>query len=448
MKRTRKQKLQRRQERKHEAEDRKFAIVKRVVDLLGVADLVYPLPDALKEEFMRAVNPQIVVEASPESTDDPIVEIVRRDHERIVRDPVTISLEDRDVDFALGDFYRAYHPVVEIFRLIFSLAGGKTSGVVDGVRARFNQAMEKVDEFERDQMLEVLATLVFPLIQSVEEHLRIDEQIVWYRIEPNLAYPNRAAFRIVLGKKTPVAVSLPLPEGRRTAYPCERSRGPNGLRQLTWNPARLGIGSHDQDIPVFVSKHAIERLHERMPVAPYLSALHRMMCDAIEDPRLHPRPDLGDYLVEAGPPGAKTGYFVAKIYADKVFISTFLFLTMQGTPEADCLRRRLGLSRRDIEYYKLDNFFTLTISDLGQDPELRNALAKCNCAHLLDLFRPEERLAWLDRYRNPFRKDLGLPFLGQADQPHLPVQSTEDEIKVITDESQRFLKMMQGWTIE
>ena len=52
-------------------------------------------------------------------------------------------------------------------------------------------------------------------------------------------------------------------------------------------------------------------------------------------------------------------------------MKTFLFLTMQGTPEARCLRRKLGLSRADIEYFKLDNCFTLACSDLGEDPELK-----------------------------------------------------------------------------
>lgn len=448
MKRTRKQKLERRQERKHDAEDRKFAIIKRVVDLFGVADLVAPFPEALKDEVVRTVEPQLVTEVSAESTHDPLVETVRRECERIVREPVRISLDDRDVDFALADFYRGYHPVLESLRLISSLAAGRKSGVDEGVRARLSQAMTQIEQFERKHLLHVVMLLFAPLVQSVEQHLRIDEQIVWWRMEPNPAYPDRGAFRIVLGNKEPVAVSLALPEGRRTAFPCERCRDPGGLRQLTWNPARLGIGSHDQEIPVFVSKHAIDRLHERVPVAPYLSSLHRMMCTSLEDPQLHARPDEGDYLVEAGTPEGKTGYFVAKIYPDKIFISTFLFLTMQGTPEADCLRRRLGLSRRDIEYYQLDNFFTLTISDLGQDPELRNALAECNCAHLLDLVRPDERLAWLDRYRNPFRKDLGLPFKGLADKPHVPMQSTEDEIKAVTDASQRFLKAMQGWTVK
>ena len=58
-----------------------------------------------------------------------------------------------------------------------------------------------------------------------------------------------------------------------------------------------------------------------------------------------------------------------ELYADFIFVRTFLFLTMQGTPEAKCLREKLGLSRSDIEYYKLDHFFTLSHSDLGLDPD-------------------------------------------------------------------------------
>ena len=128
-------------------------------------------------------------------------------------------------------------------------------------------------------------------------------------------------------------------------------------------------------------------------------------------------------------------------------MKTFLFLTMQGTPEARCLRQKLGLSRKDIEYFKLDNFFTLACSDLGEDPELRRTLGECGCDYLLDFSDPEQRLSWLKRYRERFRQELGLP-AGPADGEFQEANSNEpNEIEDMIAYSRDALKYSQGWTL-
>ena len=135
---------------------------------------------------------------------------------------------------------------------------------------------------------------------------------------------------------------------------------------VTWNPEELGVGPGDRDLPVFVSEHAISRLDERIALFKDSGFLHRMMFDALDEPKLKPTEGADGFLVEAGR-RTKLGLFSLSsrcTYADFVFVKTFLFLTMQGTPEAKCLRQKLGLSRKDIEYFKLDNFYTLACSDL------------------------------------------------------------------------------------
>ena len=62
---------------------------------------------------------------------------------------------------------------------------------------------------------------------------------------------------------------------------------------------------------------------------------------------------------------------------------TFLFITMQGTPEARRLWEELKLRRPDVEYYQLDRPETFLLSDLVLDPDLSAALGKCGLDHLL-----------------------------------------------------------------
>ena len=171
------------------------------------------------------------------------------------------------------------------------------------------------------------------------------------------------------------------------------------------------------------------------------------MHDALAHPTLYPDKETDRFLVELGQPEKKLGYFRVEVYAEFVFVRTFLFLTMQGTPEAKCLREKLGLSRTDIEYFKLDHFFTLVLSDLGQDPELKRALAECGCDHLLDYTGAEQRLSWLGRYRDPFRRELGLPLVPQSDDSRVPDQSENKELEEMIAYSQKLLKESQGWLV-
>ncbi len=131
------------------------------------------------------------------------------------------------------------------------------------------------------------------------------------------------------------------------------------------------------------------------------------MVDALADPVVFPA-DQGKYLVELRYGAGRAGYFVAKVFPGFVLILTFLFLTMEGTPEAKLLREKLGLHRKHIEEYHLDRFFTLIGSDIADDPLLSRVLAECGCGHLLSLIEPGSQGKWLDTFGERLKQGFGL----------------------------------------
>ncbi len=285
------------------------------------------------------------------------------------------------------------------------------------------------------------------LNEIAERYLELNEKVIWYQFEKNDRYPDMHVLCVRLARRRQLPISLTVSEGRRKGFPCARARLDNEPGHLHWNPAKLGIGDDDRDLPVFVGEHAFVRLRERIPTFLDVAFLHNLMCDALQAPRLCPTEAHDGFLVAAGPPARKLGYFVVEIYSDFVFVRTFLFLTMQGTPEARCLRQKLGLSRKDIEYYKLDSFYTLACSDLGDDPALRRALAECGCDYLLDLSTHQKPLSWLKRYREPLRHELGLPVGSEAGDDQIPDRAGNIEIGSMIEYCQKRLKVSQGWTI-
>jgi hypothetical protein len=86
--------------------------------------------------------------------------------------------------------------------------------------------------------------------------------------------------------------------------------------------------------------------------------------------------------------GQRLGYFGAVKLDDRVVLKTFLFLTMQGTPESKKLRQRWKLHRPDIEYNELDNLETFLKGEIQGDPQLVHVLEACGCGPLLALRNP------------------------------------------------------------
>ena len=87
-------------------------------------------------------------------------------------------------------------------------------------------------------------------------------------------------------------------------------------------------------------------------------------------------------------------------------IQTFLFITMDGTPEGAEFWRRLRLSGADRAYLGLDDLRTYAESDLKSDPELVRILSDCGCGHLFDVAKgacPEQ-----PGYARLLRSYLGL----------------------------------------
>jgi hypothetical protein len=446
MKKSRKQKLRQRFDRKEGARQRKYAIVDRLLKLLDIEDPLAPDLAILREEFAKRVRPSVDVVVSDKSKGDMIVEMVRRQIETIVEKPIRFTLGDRTVSLALADYYRGYFAIMDLMEKLYNYLESskitRPSASVPGFRA----AWARVQHFDAHDLNESLLHVLRPVNRVVDSHLKYGEQIVWYRMEQNPKYSDRAAVRIVVGRRPQTPHYLPFGGQRRKCYPFEMLDPQTGVCRPTWKPAELGLGSSDKALPIYISGHAIARLYERIPLAPCFGIQDRILRDALFAPRAHPSSREGEFLVEAGDPDQKFGYFVVAVLPDYVFVKTFLFLTMQGTPEARLLRIKAGLSRNDIMAFKLDHLFTLAYSDIGQDADLRALLAECGCDHLLRLFRPDTAVSWLETYRDPLRRAAGLSLLGRAAQDAGGTPAGMVSADSMAAYAERCLRASQGWT--
>ena len=159
----------------------------------------------------------------------------------------------------------------------------------------------------------------------------------------------------------------------------------NAFEWLYLLPSDLGIKSlpEDQQIPVYIQSHAIQRIFER------LDCIHRYVlissiylsigkCVCIKD--------RGKFIIEFVILDVKVGYLSAVMSEGKLVIRTFLFLTFNGTPEGKRLEEFIGLKALDTKYLKMDKLSSFMTGKLKENEALRSIFEKADCLHLVELY--------------------------------------------------------------
>ncbi len=132
--------------------------------------------------------------------------------------------------------------------------------------------------------------------------------------------------------------------------------------------------------------------------------------------------------------GYKVGYFVAAILDDMVAIVTYLFLTMDGTPEGRRLHERLRLRRPDKEHLELDKLNTFLLSDIRKDAELAEIFRECGCGHLLNMVKDAEVPDALSGKADEVRQ-YAKTWLQQGRAKGIRANTQSDAGRWLTDES-------------
>ncbi|MDP6504668.1 MAG: hypothetical protein QF886_13680, partial [Planctomycetota bacterium] len=170
----------------------------------------------------------------------------------------------------------------------------------------------------------------------------------------------------------------------RRIYPCIAPVGPH-LHRIHWTAEKIGLGDVDREYPVYVQQHALRRLTERLDcLHDWEGIANDGLILSLDNPVITSGSG-GDLLAEYRLMGHKVGYMPAAIFGDKVVIRTFLFLTMDGTPEGRKLYEKLHLTGKERNHLKWDRLSTFQETDLGKDQELHEILEECGCGHLFDV---------------------------------------------------------------
>ena len=393
----RKAKMKKQEERDRRQHAKWVDTYKKILPLVGAKDLFQRLPEATREHIRRLRFP------GPEVCcgDD----LNRADERENLREVVTQALDQFTFKTSDGHEISAR----DCFRVVFSLREAINQLRVEPPDGSLSllaaQTRKKLGAVFDELINEQLVFLFLNMDMALTEFTRIDTAIYWYEPKYERVGPGKGLFRIILHKSPPDRIDSIHNGARRRAFRCGASFGPLGVKWVDVPASLFGI-NESGDFPLYVQSHAIRNLHERVPIGDG-GFVHDAMWQSLNSPKVTQN-HKGEYLIEYRFFEYKLGYFVAEVVEQSILVTTFLFLTMQGTPEASALYERLRLRRPDIEQLGLDSLGNYLSTDLKKDSELVRIFETCGCGHLLKMARPETQPEWVSGYARDVRKYLGM----------------------------------------
>jgi hypothetical protein len=357
--------------------DRKHCL-ERVVAALGWFKVFRDLPRDVRELAVNRLPGPPAVVAPAELQKDPAIRYLKgRIESALVQVAVVMPDGTRT---ALADLLSVGCPLPAGFASIARMRLPKSQRAVAAKAAKATTAF----------LLERLPGAFAELDKAVNLPLmavsRMDGSVFGFHLTDPNGRRGRPVCRFVLERTEPQPDRVVIDGKARPAYPCTIPWHLNGTRQMTIAGAALGLKAN-HEYPVFLQGHALRRLRERLsPSRIPEVAIHFGLISSLADVVVAERAS-DKYLLAFHLNGTRVGYLAARLLPDKVVVTTFLFLTMEGTPEFRLLREKLRLTRPDIEFVGLDRLETFLADDVNADPELVRVLEECGCRPLLDLAR-------------------------------------------------------------
>lgn len=199
----------------------------------------------------------------------------------------------------------------------------------------------------------------------------------------DLVHPvlNRIELFRVAPEHTSVCINGTARPVVRVGYP----KDGHSLNYIGIEPEKLHIRMAVSSAPidVYIQHHALWRFAERLDCVD-AGIRQMMLVTSLMNP-VAIRDRSGTILLEFRHNDTLLGYLPCDIVDRKLIIRTFLFLTNNGTPEAEKLKQATGLNRQDIEHLSINKLSAFMRSDILVNGKTRELFSESGCRSLIEL---------------------------------------------------------------
>ena len=354
---------------------------RRYEQFLRSLDLYEPfarLPRGAQELFWKRKLPDPVLSFDSSFPD-------RDKADRALRNEVLRAFQSAEFEInGVKVLVRDFVSILTSFRLI--VEGTKELRLFpDYMREFFQFVRTRIIPLQGEHFPHAFAAQVHKVKAPLIANSRFDTRMLYVTFDTGIAANGKVLMRATAHREQPQVVRLQLDGQHRPVYRVATHWNSLPLQWLSWTSDQLPSIPPGLELPVYVQSHALRQLQTRLDhrrAGPYL---HCWLGESLSEPNIVRRVSGGDLLVEYRLCEHRFGYLVVSQLKGAIVVRTFLFLTMQQTPEARKLERKLRLTQRDIDWLRLSELSAFTETDLRHDAQLREIFAACGCGHLFEL---------------------------------------------------------------
>jgi hypothetical protein len=331
---------------------------------------------------------------------------INRSFNRMIRFQ-KITLWPSELEITIAEYYTIWDTICHYF-------SNMPKEIFKNFEYVFNQLKPHIDEFE-NQAQEASVLLDFTFFPLSLEMGRVD-MIVEFVLLPERDKENN--FKT---KSQYIYPQIHKAEWRKfkinnethSAFQFGGFLPSKGFRwfSVTYENFKENLPMGKLPIPVFIQKHAIERLKERLDaMEPSILIINTFNC--FEHPKVteYRNKYYQEYRVYDHP----IGYFIGELIDGSFVIQTFLFITNNGTPEGDKLNKNLGIKKLDKKYLAIDKLSTfLKLSDTEAseviellDMDILHEVRKSAAKYSLKKLKSDEYIGEIKNYLT-FKGDEG-----------------------------------------
>jgi hypothetical protein len=395
----------RRKDRKKERSDEvRIARRRRAREILAIIGLWEHLHGSTVEDrFQNAYYPRIELTCDDQVAPDLGSRILRELEKALKK--ATFNAPLLGPGFSVIEYFSNVKPILDL------LHASKSATPV--MQAALLGAQERTTALGSDETAVIALCELFQDLDAVLIRFgRIDQRLFFLQCQFGRNQAKKWFVRFVLHQVIPETRKFQTRKGPRSGHRCGQPFGQHGIEWVEWPASALGIEG-DQVYSVFVQGHALDNLYRNESEARALFIedgewlVHDYLWQSLRKPKIHKHPtQAGVFLVEYWLNMHKIGYLVGQKADNAVLIDTFLFLTMDGTPEGQALWRKLRLQREDKIQIGLDRIQTFLLTDVQFDPDIVAILNECGCGHLFKIMKEMPKERYVTGYAEEIRQYL------------------------------------------
>ena len=235
-------------------------------------------------------------------------------------------------------------------------------------------ADEEGEPYQRLNLVLWCVSLTFTELSQqlywMEQHFEFDGRLLHNRFELHRVRPERRKINLDGGVRPVTRVGWAFTGTGPLWSEVDRARFDN-----SYQPG-------EQLLPVFIQSHALRRMEERLDSTDK-KFNHVYLFNSLSNAEVV-KNQHGQWLIAYRYQGFKLGYLVVEVVEDILVIRTFLFMTMDSTPEGQALRETIGLEAEDKKYLAIDRLSTFLHSDLGNYPDIKAYFLAAGCDDLFN----------------------------------------------------------------